>query len=97
MKDGIRTRDRQGHNLELYRLSYLHRRDHTPPRPGVVTPAAVPLAARQDTTSSGERHTCAEPLASGSRPASSPLPGCGSAGAAPTSSPPPDGGSAGAA
>ncbi len=26
MKDGIRTRDRQGHNLELYQLSYLHHR-----------------------------------------------------------------------
>ena len=26
MKDGTRTRDRQGHNLELYHLSYLHHR-----------------------------------------------------------------------
>jgi hypothetical protein len=26
VKDGTRTRDRQGHNLELYHLSYLHRR-----------------------------------------------------------------------
>jgi hypothetical protein len=26
VKDGIRTRDRQGHNLELYQLSYLHHR-----------------------------------------------------------------------
>ncbi len=82
MKDGIRTRDRQGHNLELYRLSYLHRRDHTPPRPGVVGPAAVPLAARQDTTSPGERHTCAGPLASGSPTASSPPPGDGIGGVA---------------
>jgi hypothetical protein len=24
VRDGIRTRDRQGHNLELYRLSYPH-------------------------------------------------------------------------
>jgi hypothetical protein len=40
----------------------------------VVAPAAVPVAARQDTTSSGERHTCAGPTVSGSSPPSSLLP-----------------------
>ncbi len=29
MKDGTRTRDHQGHNLELYQLSYLHHRQGT--------------------------------------------------------------------
>jgi hypothetical protein len=38
VKDGIRTRDRQGHNLELYQLSYLHRRL---PLPGIGSGPAV--------------------------------------------------------
>ena len=29
VNDGTRTRDRQGHNLELYQLSYVHHRQGT--------------------------------------------------------------------
>ena len=36
VKDGIRTRDRQGHNLELYQLSYLHHRCDAPRRRAVA-------------------------------------------------------------
>jgi hypothetical protein len=34
VKDGTRTRGRQGHNLELYHLSYLHHRAATVARGG---------------------------------------------------------------
>ncbi len=36
VNDGTRTRDRQGHNLELYQLSYVH---HAPQPPDTKRPA----------------------------------------------------------
>ena len=54
VRDGIRTRDRQGHNLELYQLSYPHRRLCTPATGGLQTAPA--RAAYEDTTWAAAGH-----------------------------------------
>jgi hypothetical protein len=56
VRDGIRTRDRQGHNLELYRLSYPHHRlMHT--REAVADPKGRDArAAIEDTTWAAAGH-----------------------------------------